>query len=431
MSLSPEQKLATGRYIAQKKMPYFSAAILHVVPHRVPDGSLNTMAITKDSVLLWDAADVAALTEAQVATSYLHEVLHVLYHHASRVGDKDKNLWNQAADLAINSDLLAAGFDMMQSIPEKKMLLPEQFKLPIGQTADWYYVELQKQQQQDQQQGKQPKEGKGCGQGKCGSGCGNEQPGEKHAPKGSGSQKDGGSKESGGASGGRSEAETQAMAKAVAAAAQAHAEKNRGSVPAGILGWAQVMLQPPKVRWQDHLSKASRGVLAEVAGATHATYNRPARKQSGLGFGMGVPVLSALTARLPRVVVAVDTSGSMSGDNAINLAMNEVHGILKTLNAPIEYITCDAQVHSAGVTRSWSDVVANLKGGGGTSVLPVFEYIGKKVGQKRPSLLIYATDGFTDCPPKAPPALDGVKTIWLICGKSGHNAPWGTNIRVE
>lgn len=428
MGITPENKLGAGRFIALKKLPYFASLIYGLVPHRVPDGTLNTMGVTEKGVLLWDAKDIEALTPAQIATSYLHEGLHVLNLHGLRRGTRDPKLWNAAADLAINSDLEAAGCDMLQNVEGKKMLLPKAFDLPSGKTAEWYYSALE---QKAPQQGKPQ-----CGSGHCGSGAGHKQQAEDNVPQpksasdatGSSTNQKPGDAE---APEGRSASEIEAIKQQVALAVQEHKEKRRGTVPGSWLAWADAIIAPPKVRWQDHLAKKARGALAEVAGMTHTTYNKPSRRQGGVGFGLGMPVMHAFVARLPKVMVAIDTSGSMACDNAIGQAMGEVQGILKTLNAPITFVSCDAMVQATGLTAQWRDVFKNLKGGGGTSFRPVFEHIADMPAKQRPTLLIYATDGEGDCPEEMPAALRGVKTIWLLCGRHARSQPWGLNLRVE
>lgn len=406
MNLTPELKLAAGRHAAMKRFPYLAQMLLAMSSVRVPDGTLDTMAVTENAVLLWDAKDVLALTVEQVATSLVHECLHLLNFHAKRRRDRDHKLWNSACDLAINCDLRAAGCDMIANTP-KAMLLPEMFELPDKLTAEAYYDLLQT--------SPKVKKPRPC----CGSGAGHKHAAEDNIPNG-GAQ---GSDEN---APGRSAAELDAVRSIVAQAVVAHEQKNKGTVPNNMLVWAGQQVKKPVVRWQDILRSKVRGALAATAGSTHTTYAKPARKQAGLGFGLGVPVLTATIARKPHVVVAIDTSGSMLYGNALGDAVSELSGIFQTMQCPVEVMTADAKLQVSVHTQSLKSACDTLKGGGGTSFLPVLNHIGAR-SKDRPSLLIYMTDGEGDCPSVKPANLADVRVVWLICGR-GMSQPWGENI---
>lgn len=97
----------------------------------------------------------------------LHEVYHLLLSHPARKEDRDHKLYNIAADLAINSflpDMPRYSKEeylnvMIAQYPDKEAeiregvakfkgdtisvgLLPKDYKLPDGQTAEWYYNKI-------------------------------------------------------------------------------------------------------------------------------------------------------------------------------------------------------------------------------------------------------------------------------------------------
>lgn len=426
--IAPAAKLAAARIVVTHRLPYLTQAVHAMVPREVPRGSLNTMAVSPNGVLRWDAADLDNMTVEQTAMSLVHEAFHLLNEHhprriASAISEEDAALWNVAGDLEINDNLAATGGDMFT------MVTPAHFKLPDGLTAEVYFAMLKKQQQAQQQKGgqqgaggaQQPGQQSGkaphkCGSGKCGGGAGGTPaPGEEGDKPGSGSGKEG-----------RSVGDLKAVAMATAAAI-AEAVANRGDVPGGWQRWAEGMLTPPKVRWQDKLRARVRAAVNHAAGMVDKTYNKPNRRQAGLGYGAGAPVLAGWHAPTPRVMVALDTSGSM-GDEDFQLAMSELEGILAAVpGRKLEFVACDAQVHAAVPVRSWREAKASLRGGGGTSFHPVMKHIADMRPEKRPHVLIVATDGYGDNP-ELPP---NTRVIWLVTRGNFCSAKRGEHVYLE
>lgn len=82
---------------------------------------------------------LGGLNKEDQLTIIQHELLHYTNLHHSRRSDKDLTTWNIACDCAVNSLLNLSDY------LKKILILPEQFDLPQGQTAEWYYESLLKQ----------------------------------------------------------------------------------------------------------------------------------------------------------------------------------------------------------------------------------------------------------------------------------------------
>ncbi len=132
-------------------------------------------------------------------------------------------------------------------------------------------------------------------------------------------------------------------------------------------------------------------------------------------------MLPRLRAPVPNVACAIDTSGSMWSGPEIAESLSEVAGILNTLNSPVTFMACDAEVHSFGKTCDIQAVRKMLKGGGGTDFRPVFDKL------KREDILVYFTDGYGAFPDSQP---KGVTVIWVLVGAQRNRPPWGTVIEV-
>ena len=66
---------------------------------------------------------------------------------------------------------------------------------------------------------------------------------------------------------------------------------------------------------------------------------------------------------------------------------------------------------------------SKIKGGGGTSFVPVFEWAEKQ--DRQPELLVYFTDAEGQFPKQEPVC----PTIWLVKGKA--KVPWGQRIQLN
>lgn len=438
-NFSPKKKFATARLMVREKAPYVTAALLGLIPREVDaeDPVFKTMAVTSNGYLLWNPAFVESLNLEQIAAVLYHEVWHFLRDHGSRriAMGADPRLFNIAADAEINDDLKAP----LWQLPPGG-ITPELIGMEEGLTAEGYYAKI-REDVNDAVKEILAKDGE-WGSGQCGSGGGNPLEGEpdgegkkgkegdkdedkkkdKGQGKGQGDEDgDGDGKGDGGApqGGGRTEAEMSRMRRTVARNIQDAVEsgKGRGTMPAGMTRWAEATMEPAKVRWQDKLRVLCRNAMTYRPGAVDFTYTKPSRRQYGVGFGVGKPILPSMRQPVPNICVAVDTSGSM-GQEELNDALREIKGILVGAKAEVTFTSCDAAVHSTKKIKTWKDAAVEMKGGGGTSFVPVFEHLPNIKPQ--PEVLVFITDGGGPAP-AVPPV--GVKTIWLLVG-SHAMVPW-------
>lgn len=175
----------------------------------------------------------------------------------------------------------------------------------------------------------------------------------------------------------------------------------------------------PQVRWQDKLRKMV--VTHTVRDSTN--WAQPHRRRL-VTQKIYMPRRSGFTAG--TIVVANDTSGSIS-DQEMNVYVSELASILETCNPEIVYVlSCDAQIHSVDEFPQGHDIKSNpptLKGGGGTSFRPVFDWI--EEAALSPSALIYFTDLYGSFPDSEP----SYPVIW--CATSEENVPFGDVVRIK
>jgi predicted metal-dependent peptidase len=414
--LDHRQKLAAARHVALKLAPYYATALFSMVFVPV-EGMLEkhgaAMGVTKTLICHYDPRVVTEeWTLDDLVFGLLHEVGHILRDHAQRCEENgyEHATWNLAGDAAINDDLVAMGLK-----PLKTDMLPAKIKddtgspMRDGLTEEAYYDALTKQGGDgdgdgdgDESQGQQPN-GKPGRPGSRGTPCG-----------GCSGNKVSDDLEGDDSTKGRSAVEVERVKKQVAREIKEHIkEHGAGSVPGGLSRWADAQLEPAKVAWQDKLRQAALHGVEKVRGMLDYTYQRPSRRQSAMGYGANTVLLPSMYAPKPRVMVAVDTSGSMGSADLVE-AMSEVDGVIKEVGGEITIGICDAEMHGGlDKVRTVSEACDMLKGGGGTDFRPIFAAVEEASVNARPHIVIVATDG--DGPaPELPPS--NVTVIWLLVG---------------
>lgn len=405
------ETLIAGRLIAVKKARYFSAMLLSFVTRECH--GLGTIGVTKNGIILWDPAMLIRVTPEQAGGLWLHECMHRLNKHAERMGGRDPKVWNMAGDLAINTAVL----DMGAELPGGELmgLFPKTFGFQDGLTADEYYAlllqEAEKQQKAKEGDG-EPGEGDEpkAGGGWCGSCAGRpvpNEPGEDDPEN-------------------RTEAEMERTVRETAQAIKAAAQQGRGRIPQSLQRWADEAVKTPKVPWRQKLARITRNAVAWRTGSVDHRYDAPSRRQAGIGYGIGKPILPRLRCPVPRVVVVLDTSASM-GHAELGIALTETKGVLNAVGADIEFCACDSSVHEMKPIQSINDAMRLVKGGGGTDFRPAFEACLAR--KPRPEIIVFATDGDGPAPDVCPP---GVKVVWLLIGKYRRvPATWGEVVEID
>ena len=197
--------------------------------------------------------------------------------------------------------------------------------------------------------------------------------------------------------------------------------KQPGTVPAGLLRWAEEVLAP-KVNWRALLAAELRRAVAEVSGAVDYSYRRPSRRSAVAGQ----VVLPALRRPVPEVAVVCDTSGSMTED-LLAMVLAEVEGLLRALGLArqVRVLACDTAVAPAQRVSSARQV--QLIGGGGTDMGAGIAAAAAL--RPRPAVTVVLTDGYTPWPAEPP---KGMRIVVGLLGAQAPDAPpWARAVRVE
>ena len=341
-----------------------------------------------------------------LAFTVAHEYFHIMLSHMTtwaKLDKEDARLSNIAKDHVIN--LMLKDMDPSESIIrvwENAFCDPQFQGLDTGEV----YRRLRQ---------NPPPQGGGKGQG---NGGGQGQTFDEHQPAtGDGDDGDGDPGDEDGGLKPLTEAEAAEVAKAVDAALR------QGALIAGKLGAGMhrdvASLLEPVVPWQDVLRE---WLTTTAKGGDLSTWARPARRW--LGQDLYLP--SRYTEAVDRIVIGVDTSGSIGGED-LRRALSEIAGaceVVTPTNVDLIYWDASVAAHETYEGERVRDIATATKprGGGGTDVRALFDYIERR--GLNPNAVIVFTDGHTPWPAdlKHP-------TLWCISTK-GLRAPVGETLYV-
>ena len=120
----------------------------------------------------------------------------------------------------------------------------------------------------------------------------------------------------------------------------------------------------------------------------------------------------------PRIMAAIDTSGSMSqailSDISAELSvMSRTHDVIVAL--------CDTEIRAVYPYRP----ITEIQGRGGTDLRPVFD--SAFLMEHHPDLVVYFTDGRGKAPVEAP----HIPAIWALTANGRMPCPWGRMVRMS
>lgn len=148
--LEAQHKLAAGRILASRKMPYFTTALMAISPFERE--GLGTFAVDKRWRMYYDPQKCIEYTVPEICAVWLHEVGHLIRSHSKRFSElegfnHDPRLFNCAGDAAINSDLRDS--DVILPNPERRYYAESNPEFPEwkqGMTAEeMYFIGWRKQ----------------------------------------------------------------------------------------------------------------------------------------------------------------------------------------------------------------------------------------------------------------------------------------------
>lgn len=406
--MTAEDKIIKAKVGLQKTNPFFAYLTAHLKIKKTEAEKMSSPTIGVDGQgnLYYVEEFIDTLTSETMRGILCHEVMHCALEHfgRGRIRNKNQYLFNVACDIAVN-DIIQENF----SLP-KNGLVPNDHEIDLGEgifvkninekTAEEIYYELYK---------KLKKQHPNCFKDteKYGSfdvhiytddgESGDEENGNKN---GNGSSKGG-------------KLQQKKNWKEIMSESAAYA-KMQGLLPAGIERYVGEILQS-KLDWKSMLYKY---IVNEIP--FDYSWSRPHKRSQSTGVYMPNILRESID-----IIVAIDTSGSIS-DKELTEFKSEIVAISKSFaNIRMTALFCDAAVHDVieitnGTINQFID--QPVHGGGGTSFIPVFDWIQENKPTAR--ILVYLTDGFGSFP-----NYETTRTLWIINNKD-VTPPFGDTVTI-
>lgn len=134
---SPDElkaRVTRARIRLALRQPFLASALMRLPIVQVDEMSWCATMATDGFHIFYNPGWVAKLHDAELRGVLAHELLHVLFSHASRRADRVAEVWNQACDYAINLLLIDVGFRL-----PKGGLADHRFS---GKTSEQIYDDL-------------------------------------------------------------------------------------------------------------------------------------------------------------------------------------------------------------------------------------------------------------------------------------------------
>lgn len=378
-----EQSTAMKRMIKARALmimtpstAFYGVLALHLV--LVEDDSVDTMEVDGKS-LFFNPAFVEMLSDDEIIGVIVHEVSHCAMRHHTRRGDRDLKQWNEAADFAINRDILQAGF-----VLPKCALFDKRFD---GMNAEQIYAILDSEKDDTK-----PEPQKGNDPGGCGGVRDAADPEDKAALA-------------------EQDAEWNEHVRVASGVG-----KRAGTLPGSAAKIVQIADQP-LIDWK----AITRRFIDSMARQDYS-FARPDRMRASSGFIFPRLIPDGVS----HLVFIIDDSGSIDR-KALSQALAEVQAALD--EGVVDKLTvahCDTEIHGVVEYQRGDLIVPQYVRMGGTMFSPAFEWIAENAPDARG--IIYFTDlecsDFGDEP--------AVPVLWAVYGSPGqkHEVPFGEVIEI-
>ena len=336
---------------------------------------------------------IKMLRPKEIEFLFGHEVLHCVYDHFGRRGERDHQLFNIANDYCVNADLIKhkvgekitsvpclhePKYDGMSSEEIYDILYKKAEKIDIGKLLD--------QMLDEHLDGEGDPDGEGNDGDKKSKGRPKLTPEE------------------------RQQIKDEIKEAMLAAAATVD---GAGNLPAGVKRLIQELTEP-QMNWRELLRMQLESTIK-----SDYTWMRASRK----GWHMDAVMPGMKVDPMIDIAVALDASGSIS-ETMLKDFLGEIQGIMDSFPAyKIHVITFDTEAYNPAQYDSdnLEDICDyEVKGGGGTDFDCIFKYL--KDNEIEPKRLVVFTDGY---PFGSWGDENYADTVWILHGTTSIVPPWG------
>ena len=383
------EKLITARIGLLLKAPFFGNMATRLTLVNADDWC-NTAA-TDGRKFYYNSQFVNKMPLKQVEFLFGHEVLHAVYDHMGRRGDRDPKIWNIADDFCVNSDLIDQKIGdritvcgMLYDAKYRGMSAEEVYEDLMANSNKINLSELLKNVLDEHLDGD---EGDGEGEG--------DQDGKGGRPR-------------------LSDAERRAIRDEIKEAMlQAAQAAGAGNLPSGVKRLVKDLTEP-KIGWKELLEQQIQSTIK-----SDFTWARPSRR----GWHMDAILPGMKPGETIDVCIGIDQSGSITSQDS-QIFLSEIKGIMESYDEYNIRVWCfDTEIYNDQTfnTDNLNDIMQyEPAGGGGTLFEANWEYM--KAHSIEPKKFIMFTDGM---PGNGWGDENYCDTVWIIKGNPNCEPPWG------
>ncbi len=368
-------------------------------------------AYTDSRRIAFGPAFLERLSDSELDFIMMHEILHVVLQHCFRAQDLDRDRYNIAADIVVNSNIMLENGGDKSSISLSEFGGECMHIAPNGREGHLYTAEevYEMLAFSPNKNGKPNLQSGGSGSGSAGS---KPIPGicDDHSHW-EGSDEDPALRD----------VWVKRFEDACEAIERREASSGRGLLPA----FAKRILKElrkPQTDWRTILNDF---VQEEI---TDYSFSPPDRRFDDSPFFL--PDLNEKENVLEDILFMIDTSGSVS-DDMVAAAFSEVKGAIDQFDGRLKGWLgfFDAGIIEPEPFESFEEL-KNIKpvGGGGTDFQIVFDYVRRFMSDRPPACIIILTDGIAPFPHES--AANGIPVLWLLCSED-ITPPWGKIARIS
>ena len=384
--LTPIQKITKSKIKLLSESPFFGYLVLNLNIKEDNNMPMPTACVDAFGNMFFDSNFINKLDLEEVKSVICHETLHICLFHLSRLKGREPDIWNVAVDVVVQNLLQKNDFKMIEGtiIPSNDEYYVPMTKIHIKdiskKSAEQIYEELQplvKMKEALREMLKKILDGHKFSKEEK-----QLTPQEKEIIK--------------------------RWRDLLVEATEIGRQK--GDIPAGIERYVKTLLEQ-KLDWRSLLYKY---IVRELP--MNYSYNLPSKKTISSGY-----FVPSIVKENINIVASIDTSGSIQ-NSELQEFLSEIIGIAKAFDSvKIKLIICDAKVQNVYDVENGSIgelLSLKMKGGGGTSHIPVKKFIEDELPNTK--LWIAFTDGFSDIHRLTEPNFN---VIWVI-SKNGIKQPF-------
>ncbi len=381
----PEDKIARAKISLQGRQPFFAYLLSHMKIKFGDSEKIKALGVSPSGNIFFNRKYLSKLDVSQVTTLLCHVCLHIALNHLSRLGSRERKIWNIATDIVVNNILVSNDF-----------VFPDGYKVPSddsfeyngkkitgisNRTAEEVYEILMEDERKNNSQ--------------------NEQNSDYHRDTHSFENEE-------------KKTAPNSNWKEKLIEAWTHSSM-LGNKPKGMKRIIGATLHS-KISWKTLVNEYVQKELV-----SDWSWERPSKKSLAVGVYLPYAKKESLD-----IVVTIDTSGSIDKEMLTEF-VSEVIALSQSYdNLKITVLIGDSAIHEViNIDDKSADKLkhADFKGGGGTSHIPFYDWINKNKSDCK--LVINLTDGRTHFPknPHYP-------TLWLLT-KGDIDVPFGRKIIVR